>query len=425
VTLESDTDNTPIGPAEWRAEFASLCAMARSEGWNLAKARAEMTRLPADAHKYSVRFDEAVASVSAFLRNEFPEECAAERDRDPLTEANDESGSSELTRKSPLRSFTGADLHTRALALPPRDLIVEPYLGKYESVFLYGPKGHGKTWVAAGTAMVGAQGHGARCLNFAAPPDAPGIPTLYVDGEMFTRDLDQRIQDLRRSSPGLDPGDNLFWWTPDAQDDEHTILNLFEESGRRMLEDHIEDIRKETGKVIGQLFFDNMSSLLWGWEENKQESWAKIAPWLLELRARKIGNYWVHHANREGGYRGNSAMIGAMHAILNVQHPDDWTADQGARFDFKYEWTRAKPSDLFNFNAHLEFAEWTVTGERDSLDDQIVDAVHEDPTLAKKATQLAKQLGLKDPGKAGKHKVRRALTRLQRLGGRLAVGGRA
>ena len=315
-------------------------------------------------------------------------------------------------RKSPLRSHTPEQLHKIALTMPPRDLIVEPYLAKYESVFLYGPKGHGKTWAGVGTAMVGARGHGARFLNFAAPKEAPGIPTLYVDGEMFTVGLDQRVQDINRTA-NLDPGDNLLLWTPDAQDSEHTVLNLFAEEGRQMLEDHIEDIFRETGKVIGQIYFDNMASLLHGWEENKQESWGKFAPWLLRLRARRIGNFWIHHANKEGGYRGNSAMIGAMHAVLNVQHPEGWTADKGANFEFKYEWTRSKPTGLANFSAKLEGDAWTVEEQGDTTDEQIVAYVREDPK--RPHTQIAKMLGV------SRYVVDRAVIRLSKPGGPLAL----
>jgi hypothetical protein len=255
----------------------------------------------------------------------------------------------------------------------------------YESVFLYGYKGHGKSWVSLGAANVSAQGEGARFLNFTGV--GPGVPTLYVDGEMFTVDLDTRQHDILRSSPGLDPGDNLFLWTPDAQDDSHTILNLFSEEGRRMLEDHIEDIYSETGKVIGQIFFDNMASLLHGWDEQKQESWARISPWLLELRAKRRGNLWVHHAGKQLDYRGNSAMIGQMHAIVNVVRPQD--AERGADFDVYYRYTRAKPTDLEDFNARLEGDAWTVQALGETADG-IVRKLTEDGVSLR---DIGKQIG--------------------------------
>jgi hypothetical protein len=305
-------------------------------------------------------------------------------------------------RRSPLRSYTVAQLRRLAATRPARDLIVFPFMARYESTYLYGYKGHGKSWLSVGMAMVCAQGEGARFLNFRGA--GAGVPTLYVDGEMFTRDLDQRVADIMSSSPGLDPADRLHVWTPDAQDDEHTVLNLFSEEGRQMLEEHILDIYDTTGQTIEQVFFDNMASLLWGWDENKQESWARFAPWPLQLRAQRRGNFWVHHANKEFNYRGNSAQIGTMHTILKVLRPKD--AAPGANFDFTYEYTRAKPVGLENFNARLEGDLWTVETLGDTAD-ELIRVLHEQGIGP---TEIAVQIG--KPGEAGKSYVRRRLTKL-------------
>jgi Bifunctional DNA primase/polymerase, N-terminal/AAA domain/Primase C terminal 1 (PriCT-1) len=280
-------------------------------------------------------------------------------------------GDSELgappQRKSPLRSFTVAQLRARPKKV--REVIVAPFMGRCESTFLYGPKGHGKTWAALGSATVVAQGNGARFLDFHAP--GPGIPTLYVDAEMFEHDIRLRVDDICRTG-NLDPGENLFIWTPDAQPDGTPTLNLLDETGRRMLDDHIEDIRNETGKVIEQIYFDNLATLLHGWIEKDSDSWNPVLRWTLQLRARKIGNFWVHHSNRAGGYRGSSAIVTTMHAILKVAHPEGYRASMGAWFDLAYEYTRAKPEDrLIDFNARLEGDVWTVRPNEPDHDELI------------------------------------------------------
>lgn len=261
-----------------------------------------------------------------------------------------------LPTASPLRSFTLAQLRARPKKIS--ELIVAPFMGRHESAFFYGPKGNGKTWAAMGSAIVGAQGNGARFLNFHAA--GPGVPTLYVDAEMFELDVRQRAEDICRTAK-LDPADNLFFWTPDAQPDGTPILNLLEESGRRMLDDHIDDICGQTGKAIEQIYFDNLSTLLHGWVEKDSDSWDPLLQWTLQLRARQIGNAWVHHSNRAGGYRGSSAIVTTMHSILKIAHPDGYRADMGANFDLTYEYTRAKPeSGLYDVNARLEGDVWTV-----------------------------------------------------------------
>ncbi len=275
-------------------------------------------------------------------------------------------------RRSPLLSYTLAQLRARPQRL--RELIVAPFMGKAESTFIYGPKGHGKTWAALGAAIVGAQGNGAQFLNFHA--DGPGTPSLYVDAEMFEYDVRLRVEDICRTG-NLDPGDNLFVWTPDAQLDGTPALDLLTEKGRQMLDGHIEDIRDETGKEIGQIYFDNLSTLLHGWIEKDADSWNPVLQWTLELRARKIGNLWVHHSNRMGGYRGSSAIVTTMHAILKVAHPaEGYRADMGACFDLTYEYTRAKPdAGLFDINARLEGEAWSVQ-EATPNHDELIRILH-------------------------------------------------
>jgi len=331
--------NPPKTPEAWVAMLTDADRSFREKTY--AEAKDVLSPILFAAPEHGIELHEASRACRAALRRRYPFEHAA---------------SSASARKSPLRSYTAAQLHALAMTRPPRELIVSPFMAKYESVFLYAYKGHGKTWVSLGAAMVCAHGEGGRFLNFEGV--GPGVATLFVDGEMFTTDLDQRVEDIKKSSPGLEPGDLLHLWTPDAQDDAHTILNLFSEEGRRMLEDHIADIYDETGQVIEQIFLDNMASLLHGWEENEQKSWLEISPWLLQLRAQRRGNFWVHHAGKTLDYRGNSAMIGSMHAILKVARPKD--AAPGASFDLTYEYTRAKPAGLQNFNARLEGDVWTV-----------------------------------------------------------------
>jgi AAA domain/CHC2 zinc finger len=304
---------------------------------------------------------------------------------------------------SPLRSFTLEQL--RARPKKARELVVAPFMGRAESTFFYGPKGHGKTWAALGAAIVGAAGNGAQFLNFRA--DGPGVPTLYIDAEMFEHDITQRAEDICRTG-NLDPGDNLRIWTPDAQPDGTPLLNLLTEEGRQMLEDHIEDISNETGKVIGEIYFDNLATLLHGWVEKDSDSWNPVLQWTLSLRARQIGNNWVHHSNRAGGYRGSSAIVTTMHAIIRIAHPPEgYRADMGACFDLTYEYTRAKPeSGLFDINARLEGDVWTVK-EAEPDHDELIRILFEqglsvraiadqiDGTSKSSVERAVKRLGLK------------------------------
>jgi len=258
-------------------------------------------------------------------------------------------------QRSPLKSHTLAELE--AMEIPERELIVSPVLARQETAFIYGPKGTSKTWTAVGIAAVAAQGGGARFLNFVN--DGPGVLTVYVDGEMLSRDIRQRVRDVCRTS-NLDPGGDLRIWTPDAQPEGTPPLNLFTEEGREMLENHLADIEEEKGRKVELVVIDNLRTLCPGWEENAAESFMPIAVWTIRLRAKGKATILLHHSNKTGGYSGNTAIVSTVHAILKIARPEGYTADQGASFDLIYEWTRARPDGLENFSARLEGDAWSV-----------------------------------------------------------------
>jgi AAA domain len=277
-------------------------------------------------------------------------------------------GAQDRPPKSPrICSFTLSQLH--GMPIIERELIVEPFLGRAETIFGYGPKGHGKTWTFMGVALVAAQGGGARFLNFTAP--GPGVPVLYLDGEMLSRDILKRADDICRT-PGLDPGDNFFVYTPDRQPEGAPPLNLLAEEGRRMVDDHIDDIFRQTGKRIAVLVVDNLRTLTSSWKENDADPIGPVGQWTVQLRSRGISPVLLHHSNKEGGYSGNTAIVTTAHAIIRVQHPKNYRADMGAAFGLVYEWTRAAPMDgLRDFNARLEGNTWTVEEAADGRDQLI------------------------------------------------------
>jgi len=266
-----------------------------------------------------------------------------------------ETKKTEQPKRSPWRSFTLSQLEE--MKIPERELIVTPFLGRQETSFTYGPKGHGKTWKGAGCAVIAAQGGGAGFLNFTAP--GPGVLALYVDGEMLSRDIRNRVRDVCRTG-NLDPGDNLRIWTPDAQPDGSPRLNLFTEQGRSAFEDHVADIEDQAGRKVELVGLDNLRSLFPGWEENKAESFMPIGLWTIQLRGQGRSVMLFHHSNKQGEYSGNTAIVTHVHSIIRVSHPDGYRALMGAYFDVNYEYTRAKPEGLDNFNARLEGDVWTV-----------------------------------------------------------------
>jgi len=85
-----------------------------------------------------------------------------------------------------LRPLTVAEF--LSLDLPPRDMILEPWLPAKGLVMIYSPRGMGKTLLAMTAAYAIAVGAG--FLGFSAP--APRR-VLYLDGEMPARTMQERL----------------------------------------------------------------------------------------------------------------------------------------------------------------------------------------------------------------------------------------
>jgi RecA-family ATPase len=379
-----------------RKIFAYACSL-RSRG--IPRAEAEILVLAA-ARSSRPPFGDETALEKISQAWKYPERQAAQI---VASSETTDPGKADATniRRSPWRSLTLAELE--AIEIPERELIVSPLLGRQETAFLYGPKGHGKTWVGLGTAICGAAGNGARFLNFSAP--GPGGLQLYVDGEMLARDMRLRAREICRTAK-LNPRDNLRIWTPDAQPNDSPRLNLFTEDGRQALENHIADIEDETGRRVETVTLDNLRSLFPGWTENDAESFMPIGLWTISLRAKKRSVVLLHHSNKTGEYSGNTAIVTHVHSITRVSHPKDWTADMGAFFEITYEWSRARPEDTENFTARLEEDSWTVESTGTAADELIRILI----TQGAKPPAIAEQIG-----KSRQH-VHRAIARLRKNG---------
>ncbi len=76
------------------------------------------------------------------------------------------------------------------------------------------------------------------------------------------------------------------------------------------------------------LILDNLSALCRGLEENSNDDWEFILPWLLDLRRKRVTVIVVHHAGRNGQMRGGSKREDAAHWILSLR---DDTNDDGQK----------------------------------------------------------------------------------------------
>jgi putative DNA primase/helicase len=106
-------------------------------------------------------------------------------------------------------------------------------------------------------------------------------------------------------------------------------INLSTEAGQAALQPLLED--------VGLLILDNLSTLCTATSESASDAWVPIQNWLLRLRRRGIAVLLVHHAGTNGRQRGTSRREDALDTVIALRRPEDYSPEQGARFEIHFE----------------------------------------------------------------------------------------
>jgi putative DNA primase/helicase len=271
----------------------------------------------------------------------------------------------EESRPAPptLTGFTALELQSQVF--PARD----PIIMRDQSVVfaaghigeVFATRGIGKTLFLLSIALaVSTKG---RVLGFHAPKPRP---VLYVDGEMASDDIKDRLAMLADRMK-VTPNDYLRFVAADWQDDYLPRLDTPE--GQQALEPFIDQ--------AALIIFDNRSCLLNPEGEKDSVAWQPMGEYLLSLRKRGKAVLLAHHANRQGGARGHSAAEDPMNLIIKLTRPEGYTGDQGARFVVEFDKARGLyGAAAAPFEAELTEQGWTtgsVGGNRMSVRDKIID----------------------------------------------------
>jgi hypothetical protein len=217
------------------------------------------------------------------------------------------------------QSVSAAELMT--LALPRRELLVEPILPARGLAMLYGPRGLGKTHVALGIAWAAASG--GSFLKWRA--ERP-CRVLYVDGEMPAADMQERLR-LIGSAP-----EALHFLLADMQG--LGMPDLGTPEGQAVLERSWGDTPPEL------LVIDNLSSLVSNARDNDADGWSVMQSWLLRLRRLGVSVLLVHHAGKGGQQRGTSRREDVLDIVIALRRPSDYEPKDGARFEVHIEKAR-------------------------------------------------------------------------------------
>lgn len=264
-------------------------------------------------------------------------------------------------------------LELLSMRLPPRELILDPWLPEKGLTMVYGPRGIGKTHFVMGCAWAIAAG--GEFLKWKAPKPRK---VLMIDGEMPAQVLQKRLESISERL-GATPPELLRFLPMDMQE---RGLDLSNETHQKVLEEIIGD--------ADLIVVDNISTLSQAGRENEAESWLPIQQWALSQRRMGRALIFVHHAGKSGQQRGTSRREDVLDTVVALRTSPDYDPEEGAKFEIHFEKNRgffdegARP-----FEVALGAAGWTMKEcTRPDLD--IVSALTDQGYSIRKIAEKAK-----------------------------------
>jgi putative DNA primase/helicase len=285
---------------------------------------------------------------------------------------------SDTARQSPAPMHAVGINEFLHLDIPPREMLLAPILPERSLAMLYAPRGLGKSWLALSIGLAVASG--APILRWSAPRQRN---VLYVDGEMPLVSLQERLKAI--SVPfGTDiPNDGFRILAADQIDGG---INLSNEEGQQALGPLLND--------VNLLILDNLSTLVSTTSESASDAWVPIQNWLLKLRRRGVAVLLVHHAGTNGRQRGTSRREDTLDTVIALRRPEDYSSEQGARFEIHFEKLRNRVDGdgAFPFEARVEnFGDsirWSTADLKPPLLMQAAELFAEGMTVREVATRL-------------------------------------
>ena len=182
-----------------------------------------------------------------------------------------------------LRPLTAAEF--LMLDLPPRGLILDPWLPTQGLAMIHSMRGVGKTHLALGIAYAVATGSG--LLGWTAPEPRR---VIYLDGEMPAATMQTRTAAIIAGSNGNPPADDYLQFL--SADLEGGLPDLSAAEGQA-----------EVDAAIGRaelIIVDNISTLVRSGRENEAEGWLPVQDWALGHRRAGRSMLFIHHAGKGG-----------------------------------------------------------------------------------------------------------------------------
>lgn len=229
---------------------------------------------------------------------------------------------------SPFTLLTFAEM--LGLDLPPRGLLLTPWLPEKGLALIHGPRGIGKTHLALGIAHAVATG--GSFLRWHAPEPRR---VVLLDGEMPAAVLRDRCAALAAlPTPTATPlaglaAKNLRFLAMDLQ---RTDLDLADPEDQAILEPYLDG--------ADLIIVDNISTLTRLGRENDADSWLPVQIWALTQRRAGRTVLFVHHSAKNGRQRGTSRREDVLDTVLALRHPSETDTFDGTCFEVHVEKNR-------------------------------------------------------------------------------------
>lgn len=275
------------------------------------------------------------------------------------------------------------------LDIPPRELLLAPWLPAKGLAMIVAPRGIGKTFVALNVAYAVASG--GIFLGWRAEH---ARRVLYIDGEMPAVALQERLARIVKDAGAAPAGDMLALMAADMG--EHGLPDLSTPEAQAALMPVLEP--------YALIVMDNLSTLCRTGRENEAESWTAMQGFALALRRAGKSVLFIHHTGKGGTQRGTSRREDVLDSVLLLKRPEDYDAKQGARFIVTFDKARGfAGADAETFEAALDAQTgvWRVKAVTASRDAEIREMKEQGFSVR----DIAKELGI------GNATVQRALKR--------------
>ncbi|MGB2855121.1 MAG: AAA family ATPase, partial [Dehalococcoidia bacterium] len=257
----------------------------------------------------------------------------------------DQSQTEKLPKAKPLNEAILESSDFLKLQIPERRHFLSPWLKEQSINLISGPRGIGKSLFVMGICQ---------SITSKEPFGSWDVQTvsntLYLDGEMATSDVQER---LRHLMPEGERKASLYIYC-DALANSLGLrrANLLNETWRTEIEKFMID------RKVKLWIVDNLASLTPGIDENSKQDYDPVNQWLLHLRFLGISSLLVHHTGKEGQQRGTSAREDNIDVSISLLYPKNYVQEDGARFIVRF--TKARiPHKNLSAIADTEFT-WQI-----------------------------------------------------------------